>query len=137
MGLRDRLNELDQRAGLRRPPGAGPYVVRPLSPVWVNVVRAACAISAVALALVLLTGTRWLMVLVSSPLLQIPVMKPLHRRQIFVGPAAPEGRTATAPQLASCWGVPEATNRATTAKVATRTKAGRSQMAGSDSRTVT
>ncbi len=83
MGLRDRLNELDERAGLRRAPGAGPYVVHPLSLVWVNVVRAACAISVVALALVLLTGTWWLVVPVSSPLLQIPVMKPLHRRQIF------------------------------------------------------
>lgn len=58
-------------------------MVRPLSPLLVNVVRAACAISTVALALVLLTRTWWLMVPVSSPLLQIPVMKPLHRRQIF------------------------------------------------------
>ena len=83
MGLRERLNQLDERAGLRRPPGGGPPVVRPLSPVLVNVVRAALAISAAALGLVLLTRTWWLAVPVSQPLLQILLLKPLHRRQIF------------------------------------------------------
>lgn len=83
MPLREWLNQLDEWAGFRSPPGGGPPVVRPLSPIRVNVLRAVLFISAVALAVVLLTRTWWLTVAVSSPLLQIPLMKPLHRRQVF------------------------------------------------------
>ena len=86
MGLRERLNELDERAGLRPRPGAPP-VVPPLSRARVNVLRVIWGLGAVFLVVTIPVavelGVWWFPVWWLPLLGQLLLLPPERRRQIF------------------------------------------------------
>ena len=92
MGVRERLNELDERAGLRPRPGAPP-VVRPLSRGRVNLLRVIWGLCAVFLVVSIPVAVElgvWWFPICWSPLLgQVLLLNPEHRRQIFGGNQRP------------------------------------------------